>query len=149
MSQGDEEKPGETEVEIHADGACSGNPGPMGYAAILVHLGSGRRREFSEGQEWGTNNRAEVSAAILGLSKLKRTCSVKLHSDSAYLVNGGNGRWKINTNPDLWKELRELISVHRVEFIQVRGHSGQPENERADRLAKKEAGRFGRSRTPR
>ena len=134
-------------VEIYTDGACSGNPGPGGYGVILK-IGN-HTREFSEGFRLTTNNRMELRAVIAGLRALKEPCQVKLYSDSKYIVdairNGWAKRWQANNwyrnkkdkalNPDLWSELLNLISHHKVNFYWVRGHTGHPENERCDKLA--------------
>ena len=134
-------------VEIYTDGACSGNPGPGGWAAILKY--GEFRKEMSGGEKSTTNNRMELTGAISGLSALKEPCSVKLYSDSQYLVRAINEgwaeKWKAKgwmrnknepaLNSDLWEQLLQLLSVHSVEFIWVRGHNGHAENERCDRLA--------------
>ena len=134
-------------VEIYTDGACSGNPGPGGWAAILRY--GEFRKEMSGGEASTTNNRMEITGAIEGLSALREPCSVKLYSDSQYLVRAINEGWakrwrargwmRTNKDPalnsDLWERLLELLETHRVEFIWVKGHAGYPENERCDRLA--------------
>ena len=134
-------------VTLHTDGACIGNPGPGGYGVILDY--DGRRRELSAGYALTTNNRMEVMAAIAGLEALTRPCSVTLYSDSRYLVDavskGWARKWRQNgwmrnkrepaVNPDLWQRLLDLCERHRVVFRWVRGHSGDPDNERCDRLA--------------
>jgi ribonuclease HI len=136
-----------TEVEIFADGACSGNPGPGGWAAILRH----RRveKELSGSEPHTTNNRMEMLAAIMGLEALKRRCRVRLYSDSQYLRDGIT-RWIDNwkrrgwraadnkpvKNIDLWQRLDRAAAGHEVSWIWVRGHAGHPENERADALAR-------------
>lgn len=136
-----------TEVTIHTDGACLGNPGPGGYGVILDH--QGRRKELSGGHSLTTNNRMELLAAIVGLEALKRPCGATLYSDSRYLVDavekGWAARWRKNgwmrnkreaaVNPDLWERLLKLLEQHDVEFRWVRGHSGNPDNERCDQLA--------------
>ncbi|MYN64892.1 MAG: ribonuclease HI [Acidobacteria bacterium] len=135
------------EVTIHTDGACTGNPGPGGYAAILAH--GAHRKELSGGFRRTTNNRMELVAAIVGLRALKQECRVVLYSDSEYLVKamtkGWAERWKSKgwrrnrsakaLNADLWAQLLELCQDHRVQFRWVRGHSGNLENERCDKLA--------------
>lgn len=135
------------EVIIHTDGACSGNPGPGGFGCVLCY--NENRRELSGGFRKTTNNRMEIIAAVKGLEALKFPCRVKLYSDSKYLVNavekGWAHRWRANNwkrsktesakNPDLWKTLLELCAVHQVEFIWVKGHAGNKENNRCDELA--------------
>lgn len=135
------------EVEIYTDGACSGNPGPGGWAAILV--AGGREKEVSGKEESTTNNRMEMTAAIEALKRLNKACSVHLYSDSAYLVNAflqgwliswkRNG-WKNSTkqqvsNMDLWLELDRLSSFHRITWCKVKGHSDHEYNNRCDALA--------------
>lgn len=134
-------------VELYTDGACSGNPGPGGWAAILKY--GTFRKELSGGDSATTNNRMEITGAIEGLSALKEPCRVKLYSDSQYLVRAINEGWaehwrsrgwmRTKTEPalnsDLWEKLLELLEQHEVEFIWVKGHNGHPENERCDRLA--------------
>lgn len=139
-------------VIIYTDGACLGNPGPGGYGVVLLY--GDHRREISGGFRLTTNNRMEIMAAIVGLGALKGPCSVTLYSDSQYLVDammkGWAARWRANgwrrnkreraVNPDLWERLLDLSSRHRVEFVWVRGHSGNHENERCDRLSRQAAG---------
>jgi ribonuclease HI len=134
-------------VEIFTDGACSGNPGPGGYGTILRY--NGVEKELSGGAAETTNNRMELTAAIVGLNALKERCSVTLYSDSKYLVDavkcGWALRWRENgwmrtkkdkaQNPELWDELLNLLDKHDVEFVWIKGHAGHPENERCDRLA--------------
>ncbi|MBU2603099.1 MAG: ribonuclease HI [Actinobacteria bacterium] len=134
-------------VKIFSDGACSGNPGPGGYGAIL--LSRGHRKELSGGEPDTTNNRMELRACIEALRALKYPCDVEITSDSRYVVQGIEDgwaeRWRRNgwmrdkktpaKNADLWQELLELCATHRVRFLWVRGHDGHPENERADALA--------------
>jgi ribonuclease HI len=133
-------------VEIFTDGACSGNPGPGGWGAIL-RSGS-HERELKGGEAATTNNRMELMAAIAALEALKRPSIVRLHTDSNYLKDGVTKwlpRWKRNgwktadrkpvKNVDLWQRLEAAMAPHKVEWIWVRGHAGHPENERADRLA--------------
>jgi ribonuclease HI len=135
-------------VVVHTDGACSGNPGPGGWGAILEY--DGRERELFGGASETTNNRMELTAAIEALSALKRSCAVEIHTDSEYLRNGitqwihswkRNG-WKTRErkpvkNADLWQALDALIIRHDVAWHWVRGHSGHAINERADALARK------------
>jgi ribonuclease HI len=134
-------------VTIYTDGACLNNPGPGGYGVVLIH--GGRRKEISGGYRFTTNNRMELMAAIAGLRALKTRCDVTLRSDSAYLVNSMierlPERWKANgwrdgrkqpiRNRDLWQRLVAASARHRVRFVRVRGHAGDAENERCDRLA--------------
>jgi len=133
-------------VDIFTDGACSGNPGPGGWAAIL--RAGAREREFSGGEEATTNNRMELTAAIRGLEALKKPSAVTVHSDSRYVVDGVTKwlpRWKQNgwrtadkkpvKNDDLWRALEAAAAPHTVAWRWVAGHSGHPENERADALA--------------
>ena len=136
-----------TEVEIFTDGACSGNPGPGGWGALLRY--GGVEKELSGGESPTTNNRMEMLAAIEALSALKRPVKAKLHTDSQYLRDGitryvhgwqRNG-WKTAEkkpvkNIDLWLRLLEAMKPHQVEWIWVKGHAGHPENERADALAR-------------
>jgi ribonuclease HI len=133
-------------VEMFTDGACRGNPGPGGWAALL-RMGE-KERELSGGEPATTNNRMELLAAIRGLQALKRPCRVSLHTDSMY-VRDGITKWVHNwrrngwrtsdkkpvKNAELWQELCEAASTHRVEWKWVRGHAGHPENERVDELA--------------
>ena len=135
-------------VEIYTDGACSGNPGPGGWGVILMHRG--REREISGSDEYSTNQRMELQAAIEGLKALRFPCRVKLYSDSAYLVNAFQekwiDRWQRNgwlnyrkepiENQDLWKQLLELAQKHQVEWIKVEGHTDNPYNNRCDQLAR-------------
>ncbi|MGN1109674.1 MAG: ribonuclease HI [Oscillospiraceae bacterium] len=134
-------------VEIYSDGACSGNPGPGGWGAILRC--DGREKELSGGEPHTTNNRMELTGVIEALSALKFPCEVKVTTDSKYVVDGIEKGWaqgwkkrgwkksdgKPALNPDLWEKLLELLAVHDVEFCWIKGHAGHPENERCDRLA--------------
>jgi len=133
-------------VTIYTDGACLGNPGPGGWAAVL--LWNGHRREISGYEPDTTNNRMELQAAIEALGVLKKPCRVDLHTDSQYLQNGMRSwlaNWKRNQwrtadrkpvkNAELWKALDALAGTHDVHWHWVRGHSGHPENERCDELA--------------
>lgn len=134
-------------TEIFTDGACSGNPGPGGYAAVLKYGDS--VKELSGCDPDTTNNRMELTAAIMALKQLKRPCRVRLFSDSGYLVKGMtewmpgwlrrnwcNSEKKPVLNKDLWMQLLELSRRHRIEWRWVKGHHGHPENERCDKLAK-------------
>lgn len=134
-------------VYLYTDGSSLGNPGPGGYGAILV-MGP-HEKELSGGENPTTNNRMELMGAIAGLSALKRPCRVILTSDSKYLVDGITKGWakswrargwvksdkKPALNPDLWGKLLDLLAIHQVEFVWVKGHAGHPYNERCDRLA--------------
>ena len=134
-------------VVVYTDGACSGNPGPGGWGAILIS--GSHRKEIAGGEALTTNNRMELMAAIAALEALKRPVAVELHTDSAYLRNGilswihgwkRNG-WKTADkkpvkNADLWQRLDALRNIHTVEWHWLKGHAGHPENERADELAR-------------
>lgn len=130
-------------VEIYTDGACSGNPGPGGWGAILRY--GGHEKELSGGETPTTNNRMELLAAIRALEELKRSCRVDIYTDSQYVQKGVTEwlkGWKAKgwpariKNQDLWQELDKLLEKHDVSFHWVRGHNGHPENERADALAR-------------
>ncbi len=134
-------------VDIFTDGACSGNPGPGGWGAILAY--NGVEKELSGGEPETTNNRMEMMAAIVALEALKRPARVRLHTDSTYLKDGitkwihawkARG-WKTASkkpvkNQDLWQRLEAAIGPHQVKWFWVKGHAGHPENERADQLAR-------------
>jgi len=133
-------------VKIYTDGACSGNPGPGGWGALLRY--GDHEKELSGGEPETTNNRMELMAAIMALEALKKRCKVDLYTDSVY-VRDGITKWledwkakgwrtankKEVKNQDLWKRLDEAVSRHDVSFHWVKGHAGHPENERADALA--------------
>jgi len=134
-------------VEIFTDGACSGNPGPGGWGALLRY--GDTERELSGGETQTTNNRMELMAAIRALESLTRPVKARLHTDSQYVREGITAwlpRWKARgwktadkkpvKNVDLWQRLDAASAVHDIEWIWVRGHSGHPENERVDRLAR-------------
>jgi ribonuclease HI len=136
-----------TVVDIFSDGACSGNPGPGGWGAILRYRG--HERELSGFEPGTTNNRMELMAAIAALEALKRPSRVRLHTDSRYVRDGittwihdwKRRNWRTADkkpvkNVDLWQRLAAALEPHQVEFIWVRGHAGHPENERADALAR-------------
>ena len=136
-------------VVIHSDGGCQGNPGPGGWAAIL-RMGE-RERELSGGDPATTNNKMELMGAISGLEALKRPCMVKLYTDSKYVLEGATRwihGWKRNgwrtadkkpvKNVELWQRLDAAAKPHRVHWSWVKGHSGHPENDRADALARAE-----------
>ena len=134
-------------VLIYTDGACSGNPGPGGWGAVLIY--NEFRKEISGGEHETTNNRMELTAAIRALSLLKEPCAVDLYTDSTYLCNGFEKQWvdqwvrngwktsskKPVENQDLWKELIQLNSVHQITFHWVKGHASNPLNNRCDQLA--------------
>ena len=134
-------------VEIFTDGACSGNPGPGGWGAVLRF--GGREKELCGGDDDTTNNRMELTACIEALSALKEPCEVTLTTDSQYVVNvmtkGWASSWQKNgwiksdkkpaQNPDLWEKLLELSKQHKLTFVWIKGHAGHPENERCDALA--------------
>ncbi len=138
-------------VRLFTDGACSGNPGPGGWAYILKHPASGKVVEASGGEAGTTNNRMELQALIEGLSALKRRSDVEIVTDSEYVAKGCQEwlpGWKRNNwrrkegkklkplkNEEHWRKLDELLARHKVRFTVVRGHSGHPENERCDELA--------------
>ena len=137
-------------VEIFTDGACKGNPGPGGWGALL-RMGR-HEKELSGGDPATTNNRMEMTAVLRALEALIEPCSVRLHSDSRYVIDGmtkwiegwQKKGWKTASkkpvrNDDLWHELIEAAAPHTIEWIWVRGHSGHPENERVDQLACAEA----------
>lgn len=134
-------------VEIFTDGACSGNPGPGGWGAILRY--GSKEKELFGGEQNTTNNRMELTACIEALTVLKEPCEVTLTTDSQYVVNGITKGWaeswrknnwikgdkKPALNPDLWGKLLDLCSRHNVTFNWIKGHAGHPENERCDTLA--------------
>ena len=134
-------------IDIFTDGACSGNPGPGGWGAIL--RSGGHERELSGGEAATTNNRMEMTAAIRALQSLKRPSQVTIHTDSRYLMDGATlwmKKWKTNgwktadkkpvKNDDLWRALEEAAAPHQVAWRWVRGHSDHVENARADALAR-------------
>ena len=135
------------EVTLYTDGACSGNPGKGGWGAILIY--KDYKKEMSGGERETTNNKMELTAAIEGLRALKEPCRVKLYSDSKYLIDGITKDWarswrakgwkksdgKPALNVDLWEQILELDEYHEIEYIWVKGHAGNPYNERCDRLA--------------
>jgi ribonuclease HI len=134
-------------VTIYIDGACIGNPGPGGYGVVLLY--GNHRKELSGGYRLTTNNRMEIMGAIVGLKALKTKCSVTLYTDSQYvsetISKGWAKRWQANgwkrnkkyraINADLWSSLLELCAQHDVEFVWVRGHAGNPDNEHCDHLS--------------
>lgn len=140
-----------SKVIIYTDGACKSNPGPGGFSAVLLY--DNHRKEISGGYRLTTNNRMEMMAAIYALEALKKNCDVMLYSDSQYLVNAMNKGWAVRwqknnwkrnksdkaENIDLWKRILLLCEKHTVKFIWVKGHAGNPENERCDKLSSSKA----------
>ena len=143
-----------TEVTIYTDGACSGNPGPGGWGAILAY--NGVEKELSGGEAETTNNRMELTAVIEALSALKEPCSVELYSDSRYVIDALEKRWaygwrsrgwkkadkKPALNVDLWERLLELVERHRVTYHWVKGHAENEKNNRCDEMAVAESKKF-------
>lgn len=141
-------------IEIFTDGACSGNPGPGGWGAILRY--NGVEKELSGGERQTTNNRMELCAVLNALSALKEPCDVVLTSDSKYVIDSVSKGWvyswqkkgwkksdgKPALNVDLWERLLPLLETHNVTFVWIKGHAGHPENERCDALAVKEREKF-------
>ena len=142
------------EVTLYTDGACSGNPGPGGWGTILRY--GEYEKELSGGEAETTNNRMELKAAIMGLKCLKEPCEVTLYSDSKYLIDAIEKewvyKWKENgwmrnkrekaLNSDLWEALLELLNIHQVKLVWVKGHDGHIENERCDKLAVEQSQRY-------
>lgn len=136
------------EVTIYTDGACSGNPGPGGWGAILMY--EGHMKEISGAEPDTTNNRMELLAVIRALEMLKYPCRVTCYSDSAYLVNCFHKKWYVNwqrngwknskgqpvENQDLWQRLLQLMEIHEVKYVKVKGHSDNEWNNRCDELAR-------------
>jgi len=134
-------------VTLYTDGACSGNPGPGGWGAILEY--QGRSKELSGGEESTTNNRMELTAVIEGLSALKEPCIVELYSDSKYVIDGLSLGWaegwrkngwkksdkKPALNPDLWEKLLDLTAIHQMRYHWVKGHAENEKNNRCDQMA--------------
>ncbi|QRF22678.1 ribonuclease HI [Alicyclobacillus sp. TC] len=135
-------------VEVYTDGACSGNPGPGGWAAILLY--QNHSKEISGGELQTTNQRMEIQAVVEALACLRKPCRVRIYSDSAYVVNCFRQRWYVNwrknnwknskgdlvQNRDLWERLLQEVERHQVEFAKVKGHAGDFYNERCDALAR-------------
>ena len=142
------------QIEMFTDGACSGNPGAGGWGTILRY--GSYEKEFSGGSPDTTNNRMEMTAVIEGLKKLKEPCSVTVTTDSKYVVDSITKKWvyswkkrnwiksdgKPALNADLWQEMLNLLEIHDVTFIWVKGHAGHPENERCDALAVAQRDKF-------
>ena len=141
-------------VTLYTDGACSGNPGPGGWGAILEFQGT--EKELSGGESSTTNNRMELTAVIAGLSALKEPCIVELYSDSKYVIDGLSKGWaaswqkngwkkadkKPALNPDLWEKLLELTTIHKLNYHWVKGHAENEKNNRCDQLAVAESKKF-------
>ena len=141
-------------VTLYTDGACSGNPGPGGWGAILEY--NGVEKELSGGERDTTNNRMELTAVIRGLSALKEPCVVELYSDSKYVIDGLQKGWaeswrrrgwvksdkKPALNPDLWETLLELTAKHEMRYHWVKGHAENPKNNRCDEMAVAESKKF-------
>ena len=141
-------------VDMFTDGACSINPGPGGYAAILRY--NGREKIFSGGDGNTTNNQMELMAVITGFEVMKERCDVTVYTDSKYVVDGITKGWakvwrangwkkkdgKLAKNSELWDRLLNLIDEHKVEFVWIKGHDGHPENERCDKIAVEESKKF-------
>ncbi len=139
------------QVEIYTDGSCLNNPGPGGWGAILCW--NGVEKELSGGDPDTTNNRMELTAAIMALRALKQPCDVTMTSDSKYLCDGMSKGWAASwkkkgwkksdnspaLNPELWDELLNLCATHSVKFVWVKGHAGHPYNERCDEMAQARA----------
>ena len=142
------------QVELYTDGACSGNPGPGGWGAILIYKGT--EKELSGGENNTTNNRMELTAVIKGLSALKESCIVELYSDSKYVIDALEKGWAVSwqargwkkadkkpaLNPDLWEILLSLVEKHKVNYHWVKGHAENPYNNRCDELAVAEWKKF-------
>ena len=134
-------------VTIYTDGACSGNPGPGGWGAILEYMG--HEKELSGGEKNTTNNRMELTAVIKALQALKEPCTVELYSDSKYVLDALQKGWAVSwrkkgwiksdkkpaLNPDLWETLLNLVEMHDVRYHWVKGHASNPQNNRCDELA--------------
>lgn len=141
-------------VTIYTDGACSGNPGPGGWGAILEYRGT--EREFSGGEANTTNNRMELTAVIESLRRLKEPCIVELYSDSKYVIDALQKRWvytwkkngwrksdkKPALNVDLWEQLLPLLELHTLHYHWVKGHAENPKNNRCDQLAVAQSQRY-------
>ncbi|MBR4291834.1 MAG: ribonuclease HI [Oscillospiraceae bacterium] len=141
-------------VTLYTDGACSGNPGPGGWGAILEFKGT--EKELSGGESATTNNRMELTAVIEGLKALKEPCVVELYSDSKYVIDGLQKGWAVSwrkngwrkadkkpaLNPDLWEQLLELTQTHTMRYHWVKGHADNPKNNRCDELAVEQSKKF-------
>ena len=143
------------QIEIFTDGACSGNPGPGGWGAVLRY--KQYEKELSGGEAETTNNRMEMTALIRALESLKEPCEITLCSDSQYVINGLQKGWakgwrargwkKADKSPalnaDLWAQLLDLSEKHSIHYVWIKGHAGHPENERCDRLAVEQSKKYG------
>ena len=143
------------QIEIYTDGACSGNPGPGGWGAVLRY--KQHEKELSGGEADPTNNRMEMTALIRALQQLKEPCEITLCSDSKYVIDGLQKGWakgwrarvwrKSDKSPalnaDLWAQLLDLTEQHLIHYQWIKGHAGHPENERCDRLAVEQSKRYG------
>lgn len=141
-------------IELFTDGACSGNPGPGGWGAILRY--NGISKELSGGEPATTNNRMELTAVIKGLQALKEPCDVTVYSDSKYFIDAVEKGWvygwkkrgwvksdkKPALNSDLWESILQLLRIHHVTLVWVKGHAGHPENERCDQMAVAESMKY-------
>ena len=141
-------------VTLYTDGACSGNPGPGGWGAILEYMG--HEKELSGGEENTTNNRMELTAVIRGLEALKESCTVELYSDSKYVIDALEKGWAIGwkkrgwiksdkkpaLNPDLWEQLLSLTERHELHYHWVKGHAENEKNNRCDELAVAESRKY-------
>ena len=141
-------------VTLYTDGACSGNPGPGGWGAILEFKGT--EKELSGGAAQTTNNRMELTAVIEGLKALKESCIVELYSDSKYVIDALSKGWAVSwqakgwrkadkkpaLNPDLWEELLALVAKHEMRYHWVKGHADNPKNNRCDELAVEQSKKF-------
>ena len=141
-------------VTLYTDGACSGNPGPGGWGAILAYKGT--EKELSGGDPKTTNNRMELTAVIEGLKALKEPCIVELYSDSKYVIDALSKGWAVSwqskgwrkadkkpaLNPDLWEELLVLVAKHEMRYHWVKGHADNPKNNRCDQLAVEQSKKF-------
>lgn len=146
-------------IEIYTDGACSGNPGPGGWGALLRYHADGKvyEKELSGGAAQTTNNRMELTGLLEALRCLKESCEIELYSDSQYLINGLEKGWAKGwrargwkkadkspaLNPDLWEALLTETGKHTLHYHWVKGHAGHPENERCDRMAVAESKKYG------
>lgn len=139
--------PGKPVVDVYTDGACSGNPGPGGWGAVLLY--KGKQKELSGGESHTTNNRMEMQAVVEACNAMKRPCHIRIHSDSALIINAMTKGWlkswqskgwrksdkKPVENQDLWQAILQATERHTLEWIKVKGHAGIKWNERADQLA--------------